>query len=195
VGTIGLGVRGEPVTVSELPLAALVNECMSGRQPAFAELLRRYQGLIFGLCYRMLRHREDAEDATQETFVRIANNLHRWDQERSFEPWIMAIAGNRCRTRLAVRSRRRPTLSLDEPVADRSHLDQGAVHLAEEVDSVLKDVRRECRVAFEMFYRDEMPYADIAGELDVPLGTVKTWVHRARKELLYRLKERGTLGT
>lgn len=182
------------MTVSELPLAALVNQCMNGRQPAYAELLRRYQGLIFGLCLRMLRHREDAEDATQETFVRIANNLHRWDQERSFEPWIMAIAGNRCRTRLAIRSRRRPMLSLDEPVADRSHLDQGAVHLAEEVDSVLKNVRRECRVAFEMFYRDEMPYADIAGELDVPLGTVKTWVHRARKELLERLKERGTLG-
>lgn len=182
------------MSVTELPLASLVSQCLAGKQPAFSELLRRYQGLVFGLCMRMLRHREEAEDATQETFVRVANNLHRWDSQRSFEPWLMTIAGNRCRTRLAVRGRRKPMLALDEPVADRTHLEQEATFLAEEVTTVLGAVRSECRIAFEMFYRDEMPYAEIAERLDIPLGTVKTWVHRARKELIERLRERGSIG-
>lgn len=181
------------MTVTELPLPSLVNQCLAGQQPAFSELLRRYQGLVFGLCMRMLRHRQEAEDATQETFVRVANNLHRWDSERSFEPWLMTIAGNRCRTRLALRSRRKATLSLEEPVADRSHLERAAQHLSEEIDVALEVVRTECRVAFELFYRQEMPYAEIAGQLNVPLGTVKTWVHRARRELIDKLRERGAI--
>jgi RNA polymerase sigma-70 factor (ECF subfamily) len=142
----------------------------------------------------MLRHREDAEDATQETFVRVANNLHSWDNQRSFEPWLMTIAGNRCRTRLAVRSRRKPMISLDEPVPDQTHLEVEASLLAEEVDRSLVEIRLECRTAFELFYREELPYATIAERMDVPLGTVKTWVHRARKELIFKLRERGTIG-
>jgi len=181
------------VSVTELPLSSLVNQCLAGQQFAFSELLRRYQGLVFGLCMKMLQHRQEAEDATQETFVRVVNNLHRWDCKRSFEPWLMTIAGNRCRTRLAVRSRRRPMLSLNEPVADNSHLERDAGHLAEEVELALVGIRSECRTAFEMFYRDNQPYAEIAGQLHVPLGTIKTWVHRARKELIQKLRERGTI--
>lgn len=181
------------MTVHELPLPSLVGECLRGRQTAFTELVRRYQGMVFGLCMRMLRHREEAEDATQEAFLRISRNLHRWDPDRSFEPWIMAIAGNRCRTRLAVRGRRGQTISLEEPVADSTHLEADACHLAEEVDRILEGLRPESRRAFELFYREERPYADIAIELGVPLGTVKTWVHRTRKELLEQLRARGTL--
>lgn len=181
------------VTVSELPLSSLVTQCLAGQQFAFSELLRRYQGLVFGLCMKMLQHRQEAEDATQETFVRVVNNLHRWDSERSFEPWLMTIAGNRCRTRLAVRSRRRPMVSLNEPVADNSHLERDAEHLAEEVELALVGIRNECKTAFEMFYRDSQPYSEIAVRLSVPLGTVKTWVHRARKELIQKLRERGTV--
>ncbi len=182
------------MTVTELPLPSLVDQCLDGEQPAFSELLRRYRAMVFGLCFRMLRHREDAEDATQETFVRVANNLHRWDNQRSFEPWLMTIAGNRCRTRLAFRARHKPMAVLDEPVAGKTHLENDARLLAEEVDQTLVELRQECRVAFEKFYREELPYATIAQQMNVPLGTIKTWVHRARKELISRLRERGTIG-
>ena len=62
------------------------------------DLVNRFRGQVFGLCYRMLGQRQDAEDAAQETFVRVLKNLHRWDPARPFEPWLLTIAGNRCRT-------------------------------------------------------------------------------------------------
>ena len=79
-------------------LATLVSHCLAGDQGAMIALVDRFKGQVFGLCYRMLGQRQDAEDAAQETFVRVLKNLHRWDQARDFEPWLLAIAGNRCRT-------------------------------------------------------------------------------------------------
>ena len=87
-------------------LSIIVNRCLDGQQSAFSDLIDRLRGRVYGLCYRMLGQREDAEDATQETFLRVARNLHRWDPTRSFEPWLLTIAGNRCRTRLAKLTRR-----------------------------------------------------------------------------------------
>ena len=82
-------------------LKALIRRCLAGDQAAMLALVERFRGQVFGLCYRMLGHREDAEDAAQETFVRVLKNLHRWDADREFQPWLLAIAGNRCRTALA----------------------------------------------------------------------------------------------
>src|SRR6478672_12236459 len=109
-------------------LIQLVGQCLAGDQRSMLALVERFQGQVFGLCYRMLGQRQDAEDAAQETFVRVLKNLHRWDEGRDFEPWLLAIAGNRCRTALANRRRRPAAENLDEtaPVAaegDRnSHL-------------------------------------------------------------------------
>ncbi len=177
--------------ISEISL--LVARCLKGHQAAFSELVGRYQGAVYRLCMRMLGHRQDAEDATQETFVRVANSLHHWDNERSFEPWLMTIAGNRCRTKLARRARQLKVTSLDYPIADQSHLQLQAQQLAEEVDLLLQDLRPEWRRAFLLFYQRQMAYCEIAEELDVPLGTVKTWVHRARRELVARLSERESI--
>ena len=102
----------------ELPM--LVTQCLAGDEFSFSTLIERFRGQVYGLCYRMLGQREDAEDATQETFVRVAKNLHRWDPERKFEPWLLTIAGNRCRTRLSKRKRRPAHFPLEVPIADNS---------------------------------------------------------------------------
>src|SRR5438132_14091434 len=86
----------------DFPLAdevrALVQRSLAGDQIAMLALVDRYQGQVFGLCHRMLGQRQDAEDMAQETFVRALRSLSQWDQEREFLPWLLAIAGNRCRT-------------------------------------------------------------------------------------------------
>ena len=174
-------------------LSILVNRCLTGHQPSFQTLVERFRGQVFGLCFRMLGQREDAEDATQETMVRLVNNLHRWEQDRAFEPWLLTIAGNRCRTRLAKKKRRPNILPLDYPIQDQSHLKRQAELLTEEIDLALVQLRNEYRHAFIRFHKQEMPYSEIANELGVPLGTVKTWVHRARREIVARLRKRGTL--
>lgn len=175
-------------------LALIVNRCLAGHQPSFGELIAKFRGRVFGLCYRMLGQREDAEDATQETFLRVARNLHRWDQDRAFEPWLLTIAGNRCRSRLAKRMRRPGTITLDQPVEDSTVQEQTAELLAEEIACVLGTVREEYRTAFDLFHQHGMAYHEIAEKMGIPLGTVKTWVHRARRELISQLRKRGVLG-
>ena len=178
---------------SALDFRDLVTVCLSGDQSAMMELVERYQGQVFGLCYRMLGQRQDAEDMAQETFVRVLKNLDRWDPERDFEPWLLAIAGNRCRSLLAKRMRRPMSGPLIDNVPDGAPDMQAAKNLAEEVHRALADVRDEYRQAFVLFAEHEMSYAEIAETMDCPLGTVKTWVHRARRELIARLQERGVV--
>ena len=171
-------------------LSIIVNRCLDGQQSAFSDLIDRFRGRVYGLCYRMLGQREDAEDATQETFLRVAKNLHRWDPTRSFEPWLLTIAGNRCRTRLAKRTRRPKEISLEHPVEDSFMQVRRGQMLAEEVDLALQGIRADYRKAFELFHRSQLEYQQIAEQLEVPLGTVKTWVHRARQEIVQKLAKR-----
>jgi len=174
-------------------IVKLVGQCLVGDQRSMLALVERFQGQVFGLCYRMLGQRQDAEDAAQETFVRVLKNLHRWDPERDFQPWLLAIAGNRCRTALASR-KRRPTAELAEELVVDDQPDHSAGRqLAEELHLALQDVRPEYRQAFVLFHEQELSYAEIAEAMQVPLGTIKTWVHRVRRELIDKLRQRGAI--
>ncbi len=169
----------------------LVKRCLAGDEAAMVELVDCFSGQVFGLCYRMLRQREDAEDITQETFVRVFGNLHRWDSERDFRPWLFAIAGNRCRSLLAQRMRRPKAQDLVEEPPDGRADPQAARNLAEEVSLALTHLREEYRQAFLLFHDQHLSYAEIGEVLDCPVGTVKTWVYRARRDLAQHLRSRG----
>jgi RNA polymerase sigma-70 factor (ECF subfamily) len=172
----------------------LVADCLNGDQSAMVTLVEMHQGQVFGLCYRMLRHRQDAEDVTQDSFTRALISLHSWDNQRAFLPWLLAIAGNRCRTMLATRMRQPAMTSLVEQLSDNALEEVKASNLAEEVELALSNLRSEYREAFLLFHQHEMTYAQIGVTLECPLGTVKTWVHRARRELISQLRERGVVG-
>src|SRR5437867_1642096 len=138
----------------DLPI--LVGRCLAGDQSAMLALVERFRGQVFGLCYRMLGQRQDAEDAAQETFVRVLKNLHRWDQNRDFQPWLLAIAGNRCRTALAARRKRPASDSAVELIADNAPDQRPAQQLAEEVRLALAELRPEYRQAFLLFHDRQM---------------------------------------
>lgn len=157
------------------------------------ELVDRFKGQVFGLCYRMLGHRQDAEDVAQETMVRVLKNLHRWDPDREFTPWLLAIAGNRCRTCLAKRMRRPSMHVLDQPIPERPFRSDEADQLKEEVGLAIGQIRNEYGEAFRHFHEGGLSYGEIAESMDVPLGTVKTWVHRARREIIQHLVRRGVI--
>lgn len=171
----------------------LVDRCMAGEPSAIHEWVERYQGPVFGLCLKMVRHRQDAEDLTQESLVRALRSLGHWDRQRPFLPWLLTIAGNRCRTLLARRTARPPASPLVEILPDTAADNEPAQRLAEELHLALKDVRADYRSAFLLFHQQEMSYTEIAERLSRPIGTVKTWVHRARRELIQRLSQRGVL--
>lgn len=171
----------------------LVRRSLAGEQAAVAALVDAFRGAVFGLCYRMLGHRQDAEDVTQESFVRAMRSLARFDVSREFKPWLLAIAGNRCRTLLSTRKNRRVAAMPVEGIEDSLPSMEGARHLAEEVELALSQLRQEYRQAFSLFHQEQLSYAEIGEALGCPVGTVKTWVHRARKELAATLIQRGVV--
>jgi RNA polymerase sigma-70 factor (ECF subfamily) len=139
----------------------------------------------------MLGQHQDAEDAAQETFVRALRSLSRWDQNRDFEPWLLAIAGNRCRTALSARRRRPAMAGIDDSqFVDASPDIEAAKNLAEEVQLALGMIRDEYREAFVLFHEHELTYEQIAQMMARPLGTIKTWIRRARHELIVLLQKR-----
>jgi RNA polymerase sigma-70 factor (ECF subfamily) len=171
----------------------LVRRCLAGEPAAVSALVDTFRGAVFGLCYRMLGHRQDAEDVTQESFVRAFRSLARFDVSRDFKPWLLAIAGNRCRTLLSTRKNRPSSGVPVETVEDAAPSVEGARNLTEEVDLALSQLREEYRQAFTLFHEEQLSYVEIGEALGCPVGTVKTWVHRARKELAAALIERGVV--
>jgi RNA polymerase sigma factor (sigma-70 family) len=171
---------------------ALVEAIRSGDSQATRLLVERYHGVVFGLCLRMLSHRHDAEDVTQETFLRALRAIFGFDSARPIRPWLLEIAANRCRTSLSLRARRPridTTLALDR-VDPRSGL-QDPDDLAGELQQAVDRLRPEYRLVFLLFHEQNLSYEEIAQSVDRPVGTVKTWLHRARAEMAEHLSRRG----
>jgi RNA polymerase sigma-70 factor, ECF subfamily len=184
---------GEGVEASELAddLRQVVHRCLAGDQGAMIDLVDRYQAAVFRFCYRMLGHRQDAEDAAQETFVRVLRSLSRWDSQRDFRPWLMTIAANRCRTMLAARKRRPVACSVEGNLCeDDCHDWHEADQLNEEIQLGLTRICPEHREAFVLFHEHDLSYQQIADILGCPLGTCKTWIYRARRQLAVWLQKR-----
>jgi RNA polymerase sigma-70 factor (ECF subfamily) len=170
--------------------AALVQHCLRGEADAIRGLVERFQADVYGLCLRLLHHRQDAEDVTQEVFLRVFRSLHRWDAARPLKPWIMGITLNRCRTQLTQRARRPELVDYLHDVVPSRPADDTA-ELLREIEAALAELRPEYRCVFELFHEQGQPYEEIAGALGRPVGTIKTWLHRARLEILERLRRRG----
>jgi RNA polymerase sigma factor (sigma-70 family) len=178
----------------EMPMddPALVEALRSGDPQAARLLVERYQGVVFGLCYRMLSHRQDAEDVAQEAFVRALRAIHGFDATRTLRPWLLEIAANRCRTALADRARR-PAVS-SQPIEDRPDPRPGlpdSDDLAGELERGLQGLRPEYRLVFALYHEQNLTYEEIAESVSRPVGTVKTWLHRARAQLAEELSSRG----
>ena len=169
----------------------LVEALRSGEPQAPSLLLGRYHGIVYGLCFRMMRHRQDAEDVVQDTFFRALKGLKRFDASRPLRPWLLGIAANRCRTALERRSRRPLLVESPEGCVDRRPGLDDPEDLAGELDRALGQLRPDYRMVFVLFHEQALPYEEIAIAIGRPVGTVKTWLHRARAEMAGHLIRRG----
>ncbi len=177
----------------------VVQWAREGQEQAYRELVRRYQRPIFSLIYRMVRDRERAEDLAQETFVKVLNALDSYRPEYKFSSWIFKIANNAAIDQL--RRKELDTLSLDgAPDATTSDRREGtSLQLADGAESPLQELearelgsqieraiarlRPEYRSCILLRHVEGYAYEEIAEMLGLPLGTVKTYIHRARVEL------------
>jgi RNA polymerase sigma factor (sigma-70 family) len=180
---------------SEMPMddPALVEALRSGDPQAPRLLIERFQGVVFGLCYRMLNHQQDAEDVTQEAFVRALKAMAGFDAARPIRPWLLEIAANRCRTALARRARGHIQVPSDtiERLSDPRGGPVDPDDLGGELERALSGLRPEYRLVFVLFHEQNLSYDEIAQAVTRPIGTVKTWLHRARAQLAEDLGRRG----
>ncbi len=170
--------------------AELVSRCLLGESAAMRVLVERFQNDVFGVCVRLLRHSQDAEDVAQEVFVRVFRSLNRWDATRQLRPWILGITINRCRTAMAKRVRRPELVDhLNETASQKPEDDTH--ELTAEIRTAVDEMRADYREVFVLFHEHGQSYEEISATIDRPVGTIKTWLHRARTEILTRLKRRG----
>jgi RNA polymerase sigma-70 factor (ECF subfamily) len=171
--------------------ATLAQDLRSGRQEAARRLVERYEGLLIGVCSRLLGHRQDAEDVVQETFVRALRGIGRFDPARPLRPWLIGIAVNRCRTWRSRSRRRVVAYGLLDDHADRRAAVPDPDDLAGALEVALARLRSEYRAVFVLYHERGLPYEEIAASLDRPVGTIKTWLHRARAQLAADLARGG----
>lgn len=182
-----------------LPDADVARLAQQGREPAFRELVRRYERPVFSLVFRMVRETATAEDLAQDTFIKVLNHIDKYRPEFKFSSWLFKIANNVAIDHL--RRRQLNTISIDGApnaasaadieatrfdIADKteSALDSmEARELGSAIERAIGALRPEYRSCIMLRHVEGRSYEEIAATLDLPLGTVKTYIHRARHQL------------
>ncbi len=185
--------------LSGLSDPAVVEMARKGSEAAYRELLTRYERPVFSLVFRMVRDRETAEDLAQETFIKVLNNLDRYSPEFKFSSWLFKIANNLTIDHL--RRRRVDTISIegapDAVTAESARATSIAVvsgnespleelesrELGTAIERAIGKLRPEYRACIMLRHVEDKSYEEIAEIVKLPLGTVKTYIHRARHEL------------
>ena len=171
---------------------SLTKLAAQGDQDAFGKLVQLHQSAVFNVAYRMLGNKGDAEDITQETFIRAYKAFHSFDVDRPIRPWLKKIVTNLCLNRIKAH---RPTLSLENglpppkepkpgPEAQTAKRERDA-----QVRAAILSLPPRYRAAIELRHFQDLSYEEIAETLEKPLSTVKSDLFRARKMLAERLKE------
>jgi RNA polymerase sigma-70 factor (ECF subfamily) len=166
---------------------ALIARCRAGSDTAFRELVDRHKRLVYGVILRTVADRSRADDLAQEVFLRVHRGLPSFRGDSSLTTWLFRITRNVC---LEVRDRRRFEASLEEMLADRTDLEPGAadrafgeIELKDRLDKALAQLPPPARFLISAHYLGGQKYEELAEALEIPVGTVKTYLYRARQRL------------
>ncbi|KGX90506.1 RNA polymerase sigma factor SigW [Pontibacillus halophilus JSM 076056 = DSM 19796] len=177
-----------------------IKQVKKGDQSAFSEIVTFYQGKVYNICYRMLGNQHEAEDIAQEAFVRAYTNIHTFDENRKFSTWLYRIATNLSIDRIR---KKKPDYFLDAEVkgtegltmysqlsADQA-LPEEEVESLETEETIHKEILSlptKYRSVIVLRFIDEHSLQEISDILDIPVGTVKTRIHRGREALRKKLR-------
>jgi len=173
----------------------LVRKAKEGDTKAYDQLTLMYKDVVFSIVYRMVRNKQEAEDLTQEAFIKAYNSLHSFNEEYAFSTWLFKIATNNCID--FFRKRKLKTYSMEETIRykddeirhEYASPDPNVEHdlVADERSKILREAIEELpekyRIVIVLRHQKEYSYEQIAEDLDLPLGTVKARIFRAREML------------
>lgn len=195
------------MTAPETDDRVYVQRALEGDDAAFAVLVRRYERGLYNLAYRMVRDSELARDLTQDIFIRVHRSLSKYDPVYPFTSWIYRVASNLCID--TIRKKKLPTISLDAPITmgdgetvtrdvpdpeQDPHADLESVDRGRILSEALGRLPEAQRLVLLLRHQRDLSYEEIALALDVPLGTVKARIHRAREALRKILERDHDLG-
>src|SRR6476659_1100894 len=164
-----------------------VDQALHGDRSAFGQLMHRYAGAVYNLAYRMLGNAEDAEDASQEIFLRAYTRLASFDRQRRFSTWLLSVGSNYCIDRL--RRRRFSWLTLDDAAFALPSKERGPERIALDheqqaiIQQALQQLPENYRMVTVLRYWSDLSYEEIANVTGLPESTIKTRLHRARHML------------
>jgi RNA polymerase sigma-70 factor (ECF subfamily) len=173
---------------------ALVKQAQQGDQEAFAKLVTRHQRYIYNLAYRLLRDPNEAEDLAQEAFLRAWRGLANFRREAKFTTWLYRIVTNLCYNRLNSLRRQLLDVAVDDlatlslPAKDSPAAVVEATEQRAFLHRQIAALPPKYQLVLTLFYLQEFSYQEISQVLDLPLGTVKTHLFRARERLKQRLQ-------
>ena len=174
-----------------------------GDERAFRALLSRYDRAVYNICFKMVRNHEEARDLAQEAFIKVFSMLDRYDPAFAFSNWLLKITSNMCID--AMRKRRVETLPMDEPIRTaKGEIERQYPSPQDSPDKVfLKGERMKLlaeaienlpphyKIMIVLRHQEDLSYEEIARTLELPLGTVKARIHRAREMLKDLLEGTG----
>lgn len=174
----------------------LVKRAISGDQDAFKELMNKYQKPLYFHIVKMVKNNEQIEDIIQESFVKAFSNLNSYNTNYAFSTWLYRITTNHTIDHL--RKKKLQTTSINEPIRSKdgemqfqivgnAETDRQIIRKERKkiVSDAIQNLPEKYREVIEMRHLEEMSYQEISEQLDLPLGTVKAHIFRAR-EMLYK---------
>jgi RNA polymerase sigma-70 factor, ECF subfamily len=177
-----------------------IKQVLKGNQNAFEEIVEIYKDKVFRLCYRMLGNTHESEDAAQETFIRAYVNLNSFNLKLKFSTWLYRIATNLCIDRLR---KKKPDYYLDAEIAGTEGLTMysqlpadtvlpekeiESMEIQEQIQKEISKLPEKYRAVIVLKYIEELSLNEISEILEMPLGTVKTRIHRGREALRNQLR-------
>jgi RNA polymerase sigma-70 factor (ECF subfamily) len=180
----------------------IVNRAKEGNQAAFAELMTRYREPVYYMLLKMIKNTDDAEDLTIEAFGKAFNRINQYTPNYAFSTWLFKIASNNCIDH--IRKKRVSITSMDHAYTnengervgleiDGGHLDPEEVFIQQQKVKTMREVVDKLKPRYRTLiikrYFEELTYDEIAEEMDLPLGTVKAQLFRAREFLANLMKK------
>ncbi len=185
---------------SESPDKQVIRKALEGDQRAFTDILHRYRGSIYNLIYKMVHNKEETEDLVQEAFIKAFASLSSFNAEYAFSTWLYKIAINNCIDHF--RKKKLKTYSIDNPIeskdgmikrefSDTTFLPDHPL-LSKEKSKLIEDAISKLPEKYQrsiiLRHNEDKSYEEISKILDIPLGTVKARIFRAREMLKKQLK-------
>lgn len=188
-----------PKNLTENNDSAVVERCLEGDKEAFADLVYKYEVPVYNLVYRMVGDREEAKDITQQAFLNAFSSLSSFKRELKFSNWLYKIGTNLCIDYLRKGSQRKK-ISIEEMMdnsrgeelinkATMENKTQENWDINERVQKAINNLPEHYRAAVVLKHIQDLNYEEASQVLNIPVGTIKTRVHRARKILYEELKD------